>query len=238
MARSVDTPWNPATTATLPPSSASRSRSLRISRILALRCAVSVTMPACEPVNDTAASPRSMIAMHSNAIEMRSPEVSSMSISRALGSLETSWARRSRSSVVLPMADTTTTTSSPPRRVRTMCSATARMRSGSATDVPPNFCTSRLTTGDGTGDPARDPSGDTPDPASAPPSVDSPAVPKATKRERQRQNRDARRQAMEEAEKRKRRMRTGRNLALLLIPLVILFVILQVTNSDDSDTLR
>jgi peptidyl-prolyl cis-trans isomerase B (cyclophilin B) len=61
-------------------------------------------------------------------------------------------------------------------------------------------------------------------------------VPKATKRERQRQNRDARRQAMEEAAKRKRRMRTGRNLALLLVPLVILFVVLQVTNSDDSSS--
>ena len=66
------------------------------------------------------------------------------------------------------------------------------------------------------------------------PSVDSPAVPKATKRERQRQNREARRQAMEEAAKRKRRTRTARNIALLLVPLVILFVILQLTNSDDS----
>jgi peptidyl-prolyl cis-trans isomerase B (cyclophilin B) len=59
-------------------------------------------------------------------------------------------------------------------------------------------------------------------------------VPKATKRERQRQNRDARRQAMLEAEKRKRRNRTARNIGLLLVPLVILFVILQLTNSDDS----
>ena len=151
MARSVETPWNPATTATLPSASASRSRSPRISRILALRWAVSVTIPAWEPVNETAASPPSMMAMHKSAIEMRSPEVSSMSISRAVGSRDTSWASRSRSSVVLPIAETTTTTSSPARRVRTMCSATARIRSGSATEVPPNFCTSRLTTGHGTG---------------------------------------------------------------------------------------
>ena len=227
MARSVETPWNPATTATLPPSSASRRRSLRISRILALRWAVSVTIPAWEPVNDTAASPWSMMAMQSSAIEMRSPEVSSMSISRAVGSPETSWARRSRSSVVLPMAETTTTTSSPARRVRTMCSATARMRSGSATDVPPNFCTSRLTTSHSTGGPR---------PILGPdsPSVDSPAVPKATKRERQRHNRDARREAMLAEEKKRKRMRTIRNLALLLIPLVILFVVLQLTKSDDS----
>jgi peptidyl-prolyl cis-trans isomerase B (cyclophilin B) len=59
-------------------------------------------------------------------------------------------------------------------------------------------------------------------------------VPKATKRERQRQNRDARRQAMLEAEKRRRRMRTIRNLSFLLIPLVILFVVLQLVNSDGS----
>ena len=56
--------------------------------------------------------------MHSSAIEMRSPAVSSMSISRPPGWSATSWARRTRSSVVLPIAETTTTTSSPARRVR------------------------------------------------------------------------------------------------------------------------
>src|SRR5437868_5709695 len=40
--------------------------------------------------------------------------------------------------------------------------------------------------------------------------------------------------AMHEAEKRRRRMRTARNIGLLLIPLVILFVVLQVTKSDDN----
>ena len=66
------------------------------------------------------------------------------------------------------------------------------------------------------------------------PSVDCPAVPKATKRERQRQNKEVRRAAMQEAEKRRKRNRTIRNLVLLLIPLAIIFVILQLTNSDDS----
>ena len=61
-------------------------------------------MPICEPVNETAGSPQSMMAMHSSAMEIRSPEVSSMSISRADG-LRDSLAWRSRSSVVLPMAD-------------------------------------------------------------------------------------------------------------------------------------
>ena len=154
MLLSVDTPWNPATTATLPAASAARRRSPLISTILALRCAVSVTMPACEPVNDTAGSPWSMIAMQSSAMEMRSPEVRSMSISRAVGASATSWASRSSSSVVLPIAETTTTTSLPARRVRTTCSATARMRSASATDEPPNFCTSKVTTPQRTGEPS------------------------------------------------------------------------------------
>ncbi len=145
------------------------------------------------------------MAMQSSAIEMRSPEVSSMSISRAVGWLETSWARRSRSSVVLPMAETTTTTSSPARRVRTMCSATARMRSGSATEVPPNFCTSKPTTGDSTGGRVRNFRQMGPILGLVSPSVNSPAVPKASKRERQRLNREARREAMMEAEKRQKR---------------------------------
>jgi cyclophilin family peptidyl-prolyl cis-trans isomerase len=61
-------------------------------------------------------------------------------------------------------------------------------------------------------------------------------VPKATKRERQRQNKEARRAAMLEEEKRRKRLRTFRNVGLLLIPLVIIFVILQLTNSDDSSS--
>jgi hypothetical protein len=107
-------------------------------------------MPACEPVKLTACSPASMIAMHSSAIEMRSPAVSKHVHLAGGGAADTSWASRSRSSVVLPMAETTTTTSSPARRVATMCSATALMRAGSATDVPPYFCTTSATDDDGT----------------------------------------------------------------------------------------
>ena len=55
----VDTPWNPATIATLPPASASRMRSPLTSMIFARLCSVSVTIPACEPVNDIAGTPRS-----------------------------------------------------------------------------------------------------------------------------------------------------------------------------------
>ena len=53
-------------------------------------------------------------------------------------------------SVDLPIAETTTTTSWPARRVRMTWSATARMRSGSATELPPNFCTTSPTGRDGT----------------------------------------------------------------------------------------
>ncbi len=61
-------------------------------------------------------------------------------------------------------------------------------------------------------------------------------MPKATKRERQRLNRETRREAMLAEEKKRKRMRTIRNLALLLVPLVILFVVLQLTKSDDTSS--
>ena len=65
-------------------------------------------------------------------------------------------------------------------------------------------------------------------------SVDCAAVPKATKRERQRQNRDMRREAMLAAEKRRKRFRTARTIGLLLIPIVMIFAIVQLTSGDDS----
>ena len=88
--RSVDTPWNPATTATRPAAKVSRSLSPRTSRILALPWVVSVTIPAWLPVKEEAGTPWVSMAMHSRAIEMRSPAVSSMSISRPSGSGHTS----------------------------------------------------------------------------------------------------------------------------------------------------
>jgi hypothetical protein len=76
-------------------------------------------------------------------MEIRSPELSSMSTSRVGWTELTSSASRINSSVVWPMALTTTTTSSPKRRVRATWSATARILSASATEVPPNFCTTK-----------------------------------------------------------------------------------------------
>ena len=79
--------------------------------------------------------------MTSSAMEMRSPVLTSMSYSRGGWVALTELARWMRSSVVLPMALTTATTSEPWRRVRAMWSATARIRSASPTEVPPNFWT-------------------------------------------------------------------------------------------------
>src|SRR5450759_2285450 len=83
--------------------------------------------------------------MANRAIEMRSPAVRSMSISRPGGIGLTCLARSSSSSVVSPMAETTTQTSWPALRVSTILRATRLMLSASVTDDPPYFWTTRLT---------------------------------------------------------------------------------------------
>src|SRR3569833_1682766 len=85
------------------------------------------------------------MAIASSAIEMRSPEESSMSSSRAGGRGLTWLARSINSSVVSPLADTTTATSCPSRLVAAMRWATRLMLSASATEEPPFFCSSRAT---------------------------------------------------------------------------------------------
>ena len=79
---------------------------------------VSVRIPAWLPVKDVAGTPRSASAMQSRDIEIRSPELTSMSYSRGGWTVLTSPANRMRLSVVFPMALTTATTWSPARRVR------------------------------------------------------------------------------------------------------------------------
>src|SRR5271155_3856695 len=113
--------------------------------ILALVCEVSVMIPAWLPVRDTASAPSSARAMHMSDMDIRSPALTSMSYSRGGGDLLTPRARSISSSVVLPIALTTTTTESPDRLVRATCSATDRMRSAPAREVPPNFWTRRAT---------------------------------------------------------------------------------------------
>jgi peptidyl-prolyl cis-trans isomerase B (cyclophilin B) len=59
-------------------------------------------------------------------------------------------------------------------------------------------------------------------------------VSKASKRERQRQNREARREFEETLHRRRRRMRSLRNFAFLLVPVLILGAVLALTNSSSS----
>ena len=102
-----------------------------------------MTIPACEPVSEIARPPRSTIAIATSAHEIRSPTESSMSSSRACGVGETWCASSTSSSVVCPIAETTATTLLPALRAATSRCATRFSLSGSPTDVPPNFITTR-----------------------------------------------------------------------------------------------
>ncbi len=116
-------------------------RSARTSMIRALVWEESVTIPACEPVSEIALWPMSWIAIAQSAHEIRSPVESSMSISRATGRSEISIAWATRSSVVLPRAESTATTCLPPSRAATIRRAARLISSAPATEVPPNFIT-------------------------------------------------------------------------------------------------
>ena len=140
---SAETPWKPATSTILPASSASLMRVARTSAIFALPWTVSVTMPACEPVSEIASWPRSWTAIAQSEFEIRSPTEMSMSYSRGCGRGEISWASRISSSVVSPIAERTPTTRRPSSRARTSLRATSLIFSVSATEVPPNFITTR-----------------------------------------------------------------------------------------------
>ena len=137
----VETPWKPATSTILSAASAAWIRSARTSTIFALVCDPSVTMPACEPVSETASWPRSWIAIAQSAFEIRSPVEMSMSYSRGCGRGETSCASRISSSVVSPIAESTATTFAPDSRAAASRCATRFSLSVSPTDEPPNFIT-------------------------------------------------------------------------------------------------
>ena len=139
------TPWKPATRQMKPSSSAACTRLGVTSMMRALPCVESVITPACEPVNDNASAPSALIAIATSELEMRSPAVSSMSISRSGGTGLTRCARSSSSSVVSPIAEHTTTTSLPALRVATIRSATRLIRSAFSSDEPPYFWTTSAT---------------------------------------------------------------------------------------------
>lgn len=58
---------------------------------------------------------------------------------------------------------------------------------------------------------------------------------KQAKRERQRLNREARREAELAATRRRKQMRTGRTIAIFAVPLVVLFIVLQLRSSGGSE---
>src|SRR5437764_12444326 len=120
-------------------------RCARTSTIFALPCEVSVRIPACDPVSETASWPRSWIAIAQSAFEIRSPTERSMSYSRGCGCGETSCASLISSSVVSPIAERTPTTRWPASWAATSRRATSLIFCTSPTDVPPNFFTRRST---------------------------------------------------------------------------------------------
>jgi cyclophilin family peptidyl-prolyl cis-trans isomerase len=63
-------------------------------------------------------------------------------------------------------------------------------------------------------------------------------VAKQAKRERQRLNRETRRQAELAASRRRKQWRTGRTIAIFAVPLVIVFVVLQLRSSGSSEPSR
>ena len=135
------TPWNPLTTAISPRSSAAASSPAAIISIRASAWLPSVIMPACQPVNERAASPMLSSVMAMSAADCCSPVEMSASSSRAGGCELISCAISSSSSVVSPMADTTTRTLCPLRRASAAMPAARRRRSVPARELPPNFCT-------------------------------------------------------------------------------------------------
>ena len=145
---SLCTPWKPAMTAT-------SLRSLKrlissaplTSRMRAEPWASLVRIGNCQPCQERAGTPMSCSTIASSPAVTCSPDDTTASYSRASCSGAAS-RHHSTSSLVLPaMADTTTATSWPASTSRLTWRATLRMRSMSATEVPPNFITSRAMAG-------------------------------------------------------------------------------------------
>jgi hypothetical protein len=137
---SSETPWKPRR------SRSSRLEALAQAERLDLADARapwkrSVMMPDCDPVNDAAFAPRFSSAMASSAIEMRSPPTAACRARGAAGFGMTCAARLEQVVRGLTHALTTATRWCPAWRAARIRSATASMRSGVPTEVPPNFWT-------------------------------------------------------------------------------------------------
>ena len=138
------TPWNPATTATCPSRQAADDLGGRRSP----RCAPCRARRRCGSGSASRARSARRRRGPASASASRpavtcSPEATTTSYSRASCS-RLVWRVQSTSWLVTPaMAETTTATSLPASTSRLTRRATFRMRSISATEVPPNFCTMR-----------------------------------------------------------------------------------------------
>ncbi len=135
------TPWNPAITATCPCERRSFSKAGSICSMRAEPCMPLVRIGICQPSQERAPMPLADRATAKRPAVTCSPAATTTSYSRA------SWSgARSRvqamSLLVSPaMAETTTATWAPRSTSRFTRPATWRMRSRSATEVPPNFIT-------------------------------------------------------------------------------------------------
>src|SRR5580704_8838610 len=109
-------------------------------------CTFEVRIGICQPCQE-----RALTAIPSSAIASKpavtcSPEATTASYSRVSCRVEASRHHSTSRFVVPAMAETTTATSWPASTSRLTWRATLRMRSMSATDVPPNFITRRAIT--------------------------------------------------------------------------------------------
>src|SRR5262245_12276929 len=141
---SLCTPWKPAITAT-------SRRSLKrlissaplMSRMRAEAWALEVAIGSCQPCQERALMPIPSSVIASSPAVTCSPEDTTASYSRASCSAAPSRHQATSWLVTPDMAETTTATSWPASTSRLTWRATLRMRSVSATEVPPNFMTRR-----------------------------------------------------------------------------------------------
>jgi cyclophilin family peptidyl-prolyl cis-trans isomerase len=108
-----------------------------------------------------------------------------------------------------------------------MWSATARIRSGSATEVPPYFWTRRATAFQATG-------GSEVTRKGFPAAVACFAVPAADKRQRKKENARMAREARQAAEKRRKTIRTARNVGIAAAVIIGGIILINVLTGDDN----
>src|SRR3984957_13327792 len=114
-----------------------------MSRMRAEPCAPEFLIGNCQPCHERALIPSACSVIARRPAVPCSPGATTASYSRASCSGEASRHHSTSRLVVPAMADTTTATSFPASTSRLTWRATLRMRSMSATEVPPNFITSR-----------------------------------------------------------------------------------------------